>query len=100
MKLVYSHPNSMMVGSIAGLLAQAGIETQIRNEILGGAAGEISPNETWVELWVVDPTRVDQALAMISSLSEQSEGENWICKNCQEKVPATFEVCWQCGTTS
>jgi hypothetical protein len=52
MRRVFSHPNSMIVGSMASLLNYAGIETEIRNDILGGAAGEIAPGETWVELWV------------------------------------------------
>jgi hypothetical protein len=25
--------------------------------------------------------------------------DDWICRKCQESVPANFEVCWSCGTT-
>ena len=36
MKLVYSHPNSMILGSMSSALNEEGIETEIRNDILGG----------------------------------------------------------------
>ena len=50
MKLVYSHSNPMTLGSMATALKDKGIETEIRNDILGGATGEIAPGETWIEL--------------------------------------------------
>ena len=50
MKLVYSLPNSMILGSMSSALNEEGIETEIRNDILGGATGEIAPGEIWIEL--------------------------------------------------
>ena len=100
MRRVFSHPNSMIVGSMASLLNYAGIETEIRNDILGGAAGEIAPGETWVELWVVKEARAEQAAQLIKETLEQPEGDDWICQHCQESNPATFDVCWQCGQPS
>ncbi len=96
-KLVYSHPNSMIVGSMASLLAQAGIETESRNDLLGGAAGELAPGETWIELWVVDGSRAAQATRLIDETLAKPEGEDWPCLRCQEANPETFETCWQCG---
>ncbi len=97
MSRVFSHPNSMIVGSMASLLNYAGIETEIRNDILGGAAGEIAPGETWVELWVVNEARAEEAAQLIKETLEQPEGDDWTCQHCQESNPATFDVCWQCG---
>ena len=54
MKLVYSHPNSMIIGNMASALHEIGKCTETRNDILGGASGEIAPGETWIELWVVN----------------------------------------------
>ena len=59
MKLVYSHPNSMILGNMSSALNQEGIETQIRNDILGGATGEIAPGDTWIELWDTSGERVN-----------------------------------------
>ena len=97
MSRVFSHPNSMIIGNMASLLNLAGIETQIRNDILGGAAGEIAPGETWVELWVVNETQAEAAAQLIKETMEQPERDDWICNHCQEPNPATFDVCWHCG---
>ena len=97
MKLVFSHPNSMIVGTMASLLDQAGIETEYRNEFLGGAAGELAPGETWMELWVVNDTQEEKAKQLIKEAMEQPEREDGRCNHCGESNPATFDVCWQCG---
>lgn len=100
MKLVFTHPNPMIVGSMASLLAQAGIETEYRNEFLGGATGEIAPGETWVELWIGDDRREDEARRLIKDTLEQPPGEDWTCLECRETNPANFEICWHCGKTA
>jgi len=35
----------MIIGSMSGALNQDGIETEIRNDILDGGAGEIAPGD-------------------------------------------------------
>jgi methyl coenzyme M reductase beta subunit len=97
MKLVYSHPNSMILGSMSSALNEEGIETEIRNDILGGAAGEIAPGETWIELWVINEAQAEAATQRIKEILEQPERDDRLCNRCQESNPATFDVCWQCG---
>ena len=97
MKRVYSHPNIMILGSMASALNEAGIETEVRNDILGGATGEIAPGETWIELWVLNEAEAEAAIKRINEILNQSEGDDWVCNNCHESNPATFELCWQCG---
>ena len=97
MKLVYSHPNSMILGSMSSALNEEGIETEIRNDILGGAAGEIAPGETWIELWVVNEAQAEAGTQRIKEILEQPERDDRLCNRCQESNPATFDVCWQCG---
>lgn len=97
MKLVYSHPNSMILGSMSSALNEEGIETEIRNDILGGAAGEIAPGETWIELWVINEAQAEAATQRIKEILEQPERHDRLCNRCQESNPATFDVCWQCG---
>jgi hypothetical protein len=97
MKLVYSHPNSMILGSMSSALNEQGIETEIRNDILGGAAGEIAPGETWIELWVVNEAQAEAARQRIKEILEQPACDDWLCNGCQEFNPSTFDVCWQCG---
>ena len=97
MKRVFSHPNSLIVGSMAALLAQEGIETEYRNEFLGGGAGELAPGETWMELWVVSDRDAERATGLIDDAQRQPSREEWRCNHCGEANPATFDVCWQCG---
>ena len=86
----------MIIGSMASALNDAGIHAEVRNDILGGATGEIAPGETWVELWVQDADE-PAAVKQIEAIQTQTVRDDWLCNTCQEKNPATFEVCWQCG---
>ena len=58
----------MIIGSMSGALNQDGIETEIRNDILGGAAGEIAPGDTWIELWVVNSAQAEAATQRIKEI--------------------------------
>ena len=79
-------------------LDELGIETEIRNDILGGAAGEIAPGETWIELWIVNDEQAPAAMRRIQEIERQPDEEEWDCHHCEEPNPATFELCWQCQT--
>ena len=76
MKLVYSHPNSMILGGMSGSLNEIGIETEARNDVLGGATGEIAPGETWIELWVVKKAQAKAATSLIKEILEQPESDD------------------------
>ena len=87
----------MILGTMACALNEIGIETEIRNDILGGAIGEISPCETWIELWVVNAAQTAAATLRIKEILEESERGDWFCNQCEEPNPKTFQFCWQCG---
>ena len=97
MKQVYYHLNPMILSGMSGSLNEIGIETEIRNDVLGGATGEIAPGETWIELWVVKKAQAQAATSLIKEILEQTECDDWLCNYCQESNPATFDLCWQCG---
>ena len=99
MQLIYTHPNSMIVGVMANALEQLGIETEIRNDILGGAAGEIAPGETWIELWIIDDSQAEEAKRCIQDIQAQQEEAEWACGSCNASNPANFDLCWQCQTS-
>jgi len=98
MQLIYTHPNLLIVGAMRNALDEMGIETEIRNDILGGAAGEIAPGETWIELWIVNDEQAPAAMCRIQEIEHQPDEEEWDCHHCKEPNPATFELCWQCQT--
>jgi hypothetical protein len=43
MKLVYTHPNSIVVGQARSAIELAGIACSLRNEYASGAIGELAP---------------------------------------------------------
>lgn len=98
MKLVYTHPNGIVVAQARSALQLAGVECVLRNEFASGAMGELAPIDTWPELWVVNDRDYDRA----SRLLEQSRGDSpeaeWRCEKCEKDNPGTFEWCWNCGT--
>ena len=88
----------MLVENARNMLDLAGIETHLKNEFASGAAGDLVPNETWPELWVLDEAEFEKAQAVVQVLSDKENGEDWVCASCGEANAATFEICWNCQT--
>jgi len=97
MKLVYTHENKILVENAKNLLSEHGIEAVLRNEFSSGAMGDLSPMDTWPEVWVNDDAAV-QAEAVVAALKSAVQGPTWQCAHCHEENEASFDVCWQCQT--
>ncbi|MCP8899710.1 DUF2007 domain-containing protein [Gilvimarinus xylanilyticus] len=95
MKLVYTHENKLLVENTANLLRQKGIESTLENEFAAGAMGELSPLQTWPELWVNEGDYL-HAKGIIAQLAETAMGAPWQCPACSEENDASFELCWSC----
>ena len=61
MKLVYTHPNSIVVGQARSAIELAGIACVVRNEYASGAIGELAPIDSWPELWVMNDRDCERA---------------------------------------
>ncbi len=96
MKRVYTHENRMLVSNARNLVENAGIETVLRNEYAGGGVGELSPWDTWVELWVVNDADYDAALDLVAQARGPENAAQWRCPQCHELNDGAFEVCWNC----
>jgi len=96
MKLIYTNENRYLVHNIQNLIENADIEIMLKNEFLAGAAGDLVPHETWLELWVVNDSDYDKAMQTIESSFSSNDDSEWVCKNCNEKNDASFEFCWNC----
>lgn len=94
--LVYTHVNPLIVGNVRNLLEAAGIVCTVRNEFLGGGAGELPLNEVWPELWVTERD-LSAANAIVEQVGRAADGPPWVCGRCDEQNDASFEVCWNCG---
>jgi hypothetical protein len=95
MKLLYTAENRFLVSNIRNIVENAGIPLLLKNEFAGGAAGDLVPLETWMEVWVED-NDFDKANALINTSFSSKHDQDWTCKQCAETNDASFEFCWQC----
>lgn len=95
MKLLYTHENKIIVENAKNYLEAHGVETILKNEYASGGMGELSPIETWPELWVTS-VNYDAGKKIIDTLLNTPIGETWFCSVCGEKNEATFKLCWNC----
>lgn len=95
MKLVYTHQNGILVGSVKALLEQASIKVEMKNEYASGAVGELSAIDSWPEIWVSNLDE-ERAKIIVARLQDNTPREEWVCTACSESNDAAFEVCWQC----
>lgn len=98
MKLLYTHENKIIVENARNCVREAGIESILKNEYSAGGIGELSPLETWPELWVHEEN-FDKAKEIVEQLTSKVSGENWECSKCNEENESTFEVCWNCQSS-
>ena len=106
--LIYTHPNSIMVGLVKSYLESHSIATRTKNEILSGGMGELAPIDCWQELHVLRDSDHARAVELVQVFKQQDtshqrehekgqQESDWTCKNCGEINGKNFELCWQCG---
>jgi hypothetical protein len=97
---VYTHPDRVLVGMIADIVERSGFACYIKNEFIGGGAGDIPPQECWPELWLLDERDEHAARALIATVTPAtlSGGSPWQCSQCGEWIEPQFAACWHCGS--
>ena len=78
------------------VLIAAGIRSELRNQYLAGALGDLPMMETWPQLYVddVDEIHAQRALQRASAVAV---GSPWTCSRCGEDLEPQFTQCWRCG---
>jgi hypothetical protein len=95
---LYAAANLQEAQLIAGMLAYAGIESQLFNQHSQGALGEIPFGETYPEIWLVDERDLDRAQKLLNAYERPVDtAQEAVCRVCGESNPANFSLCWQCG---
>ncbi len=97
MKRVYSDPTGARLDYLSGLLQDYGIPCVLRNQLLGGGAGELPPTEIWPELWVLQDDDAARARTLIEEALAVGIQGPWTCPDCGETVEEGFGQCWSCG---
>ena len=100
MKKLTSSESLVTINHYKNLLESEGIPCQIRNEYLGGIAGEMPLQEIWPELWIINDIDYDRAKQLIdNAIADESPHADWKCRKCGEENEGQFAACWNCGTS-
>jgi hypothetical protein len=95
MKRVFTSHNLVLVHHSRNVLEAEGIGTEVRNQILSSAMGELPPAECQAEVWVVNDN--DEARALGVLRQPAISGPSWKCAGCGESCEPQFTQCWKCG---
>jgi hypothetical protein len=95
LKRVFSSFDRIAVHHAKNLLASEGIRTEIRNEFLASAMGEIPPAECQAEVWILNDEDAARAAAVLRRTPPA--GPDWRCASCGESSGPQFTQCWKCG---
>ena len=96
MKRVYRAATLLQVAHARNVLLTAGIQSELRNQYLSGALGDLPLMETWPQLFV-DDTEEAFALNALARAETSPRGSTWRCPACGEESEPQFTQCWRCG---
>ena len=97
MKRLTTAPNLALATLWSDLLSHAGIPTTVQRAYASSIAGEVPPDQSLPELWVMDDDRLEAARVLLDQLRHPAH-RHWACPGCGELVDGPFEQCWNCGT--
>jgi len=83
--------------NVKNVLINKGFKVILNNEFASSAAGGLSPFDTWPEVWLLNDKDLEEALMVVSSLTNDTISKTWDCKKCHEINDQTFEYCWKCS---
>lgn len=61
--------------------------------------GEVPPTECWIELWVLDDRRGEEARGILARAENEPLPQQppTVCDRCGERIEGPFDRCWRCG---
>jgi hypothetical protein len=98
MKRVFRAASLIQVAHARNVLLSAGIPSELRNQYLAGALGDLPMLETWPQLYVDDEDE-QLALRALARAAAAPTGDSWTCGQCSEVLEPQFTHCWRCGST-
>jgi hypothetical protein len=98
-KRVFSAASLLQVAHARNVLIAAGIDSELRNQYLAGALGDLPMLETWPQLMVEDALE-SAALRALRNAAATPTGAPWTCAQCGEQLEPQFTTCWRCGAAN
>ena len=99
MKRVFRAASLIQVAHARNVLLTAGIQSELRNQYLAGALGDLPMLETWPQLYVEEADEA-AALRALARAAQAPAGASWTCEQCGEVLEPQFTHCWRCGSLS
>jgi hypothetical protein len=99
MKRVFRAASLIQVAHARNVLLTAGIPSELRNQYLAGALGDLPMLETWPQLYVEDADE-QPALRALARAATAPAGSAWTCEHCGEVLEPQFTSCWRCGSAA
>ena len=94
---IHSSLNSMEIHNLKNVLEANGIRCEVRGEFRRAVIGELPIGDSFIELWLVDDARAEEARRILAEATPASSGL-WTCTKCGESVEPEFDRCWNCQT--
>lgn len=99
MKRVHSAANLPEAFILVNLLAERGIRARVLNANAASIAGELPIDAARPQVWVDNPADESRAREVIEAFTrEQPSAATVRCPACDEENPASFDLCWKCGS--
>ena len=96
MKRLTTAPNLALATLWADMLTHAGISASVQRAYASSIAGELPPDQSQPEVWIMDNDMLVKARALLDDL-RHPQHRHWPCPGCGEVVDGPFEECWNCG---
>lgn len=82
------------------LLARNGITAHVFNQNMSSIVGDVPPDVALPQVWLDDDADQARATALLRDYQASRCREGVVyCRACHEENPATFELCWNCGSS-
>lgn len=99
MRKVFSSNEPSETVLIRDALLHGGVAATIQNEYSGRTAvPEFRPP---AEVWVTNDHDYDDARRIVvdalATIDAKADTAPWVCPNCREENPQSFDLCWNCA---
>jgi hypothetical protein len=99
MRKVFSSNEVSETTLVRDALVHQGVAATIQNEYSGQSA--VPAFRPPAEVWIRRDDDYENArriiIDTISTLDNGSASNPWVCSNCKEENPQSFDMCWNCG---
>ena len=100
MHRIFTAMNRVDAYLLVDRLAHAGIKAHVFNEHMSSIVGDVPPDIAMPQVWLdddADGARADDVLRAYQI--ERNRTGTLVCPRCREENPATFDLCWKCGSS-